>query len=33
MNFTNLRYFLEVAKDMSFTSAAKKLCVSQQSLS
>lgn len=33
MNFTNLRYFLEVAKDMSFTSAARTLCVSQQSLS
>lgn len=33
MNFTNLRYFLEVAKEMNFTNAAKKLCVSQQSLS
>lgn len=33
MNFTNLRYFLEVAREMNFTSAAKKLCVSQQSLS
>lgn len=33
MNFTNLKYFLVVAQEMSFTKAAERLFLSQQSLS
>lgn len=33
MNFVNLKYFLTVAQEMSFTKAAEKLYLSQQSLS
>lgn len=33
MNFLNLEYFLVVAKELNFTKAAKKLFISQQSLS
>lgn len=33
MNFINLKYFLVVAQEMSFTKAAEKLYLSQQSLS
>lgn len=33
MNFTNLSYFLFLAKELNFTSASNKLYISQQSLS
>lgn len=33
MNFLNLRYFTVTAEEKSFTDAAKKLCITQQSLS
>lgn len=33
MNFTNLEYFLLLAKELNFTKAANKLYISQQSLS
>lgn len=33
MNFTNLTYFLFLAKELNFTSASNKLYISQQSLS
>jgi len=33
MNFTNLQYFLTVAKELNMTRAAKQLYISQQSLS
>lgn len=33
MNFLNLKYFLVAAEEMNFTKAAKKLYISQQSLS
>lgn len=33
MNFLNLRYFIVAAEEMNFTKAAKKLYISQQSLS
>lgn len=33
MNFLNLRYFIIAAEEMSFTKAAKRLYISQQSLS
>lgn len=33
MNFTNLEYFLTLAKELNFTKAANKLYISQQSLS
>jgi DNA-binding transcriptional LysR family regulator len=33
INFLNLEYFLVVAEELNFTKAAKKLFISQQSLS
>ena len=33
MNFLNLRYFIVTAEEMNFTKAAKRLFISQQSLS
>ncbi|NYC53083.1 DNA-binding transcriptional LysR family regulator [Clostridium beijerinckii] len=33
MNFLNLEYFLTAAEELNFTKAAKKLFISQQSLS
>ena len=33
MNFLNLKYFIVTAEEMNFTKAAKRLFISQQSLS
>lgn len=33
MNFLNLKYFIVAAEEMNFTKAAKRLYISQQSLS
>ena len=33
INFLNLEYFLVAAEELNFTKAAKKLFISQQSLS